>query len=53
MADEALPPANLEGLDEVIAAPEVVQVPDCGHFVQWEAPTAFNAAVDAFLDRTG
>jgi pimeloyl-ACP methyl ester carboxylesterase len=53
MADEALPPANLEGLDEVIADPEVVQVPDCGHFVQWEAPTAFNAAVDAFLDRTG
>ncbi len=39
-------------MDEVIADPEAVQVPDCGHFVQWEAPTAFNAASDAFLERT-
>ncbi|MEZ5680086.1 MAG: alpha/beta hydrolase [Erythrobacter sp.] len=52
MDDMALPPANLEGLDEVIDDPEVVQVPDTGHFVQWEAPEAFNAAMEAFLDRT-
>ena len=51
MDDLALPPANLDGLDEVIESPEVVQVPGTGHFVQWEAPEAFNAAMDAFLDR--
>ncbi len=53
MDDEALPPANLDGLDEVIVDPLVVQVPGCGHFVQWEAPEAFNAAMEAFLDATG
>lgn len=52
MDDVALPPANLDGLDEVIENPEVVQVPGSGHFVQWEAPEAFNAAASAFLDRT-
>ena len=52
MDDQALPPANLDGLDEVIEQPEIVQVPGCGHFVQWEAPEAFNAAADAFLART-
>jgi len=50
--DMALPPANLDGLDEVIEKPEVVQVPGTGHFVQWEAPEAFNTAMEAFLDRT-
>jgi pimeloyl-ACP methyl ester carboxylesterase len=53
MEDPALPPANLDGLDEVIEKPEIVKVPGCGHFVQWEAPDAFNAAADAFLARTG
>ncbi|MBX7495566.1 alpha/beta hydrolase [Qipengyuania sp. 6B39] len=52
MDDEALPPANLDGLEEVIENPEVVQVPGCGHFVQWEKPEAFNAAPGAFLQRT-
>ena len=52
MDDIALPPANLDGLDEVIENPEVVQVPGSGHFVQWEAPEAFNEAADAFLART-
>ncbi|MBX7483106.1 alpha/beta fold hydrolase [Qipengyuania qiaonensis] len=52
MDDEALPPANLDGLDEVVDALEVVEVPGCGHFVQWEKPGAFNAAADAFLSRT-
>ena len=53
MEDQALPPANLDGLDEVIENPELVQVPGCGHFVQWEKPEAFNAAADAFLSKTG
>jgi pimeloyl-ACP methyl ester carboxylesterase len=26
-----------------------VRVPDCGHFVPWEAPDAVNAAMEDFL----
>lgn len=52
MDDIALPPANLDGLDEVIENPDVMQVPGSGHFVQWEASEAFNEAADAFLSRT-
>ena len=51
--DLALPPENLEGLDEIIDDLTLVRVPDCGHFVPWEAPLAVNAALDAFLARTG
>lgn len=50
--DHALPPANLDGMDEIIDDLTVVKVPDCGHFVPWEAPQAVNAALDAFLART-
>lgn len=53
MDDIALPAANLDGLDEVIADLTLVQVPGCGHFVQWEAPDEVNAALDGFLARTG
>jgi len=53
MDDIALPPANLDGLEDVVENLEVVQVPGSGHFVQWEAPDAFNEAADAFLSRTG
>ncbi|MEY4670924.1 MAG: hypothetical protein RLZZ415_803, partial [Pseudomonadota bacterium] len=52
MEDMALPAANLDGLDEVIEDLTLVQVPGCGHFVQWEAPEQVNAALDAFLART-
>ncbi len=52
MEDTALPAANLDGLDEVIEDLTLVQVPGCGHFVQWEAPEQVNAALDAFLART-
>ena len=52
MDDFALPPANLEGMDELIEDLTIVQVPGVGHFVQWEAPQAFNAALDSFLART-
>lgn len=51
--DLALPPENLVGLDELVTDLTVVKVPDCGHFVPWESPEAVNAALDAFLDRTG
>ncbi|MFM5916373.1 MAG: alpha/beta fold hydrolase [Novosphingobium sp.] len=52
MADAALPPENLDGLDELIDDLTVVRVPGAGHFVQWEEPEAVNAALDAFLART-
>lgn len=50
--DIALPPVNLVGLDEHVADLTVVEVPDCGHFVPWEAPDRVNAALDEFLART-
>jgi pimeloyl-ACP methyl ester carboxylesterase len=52
MDDLALPPSNLEGLDDIIDDLTLVQVPDCGHFVPWEAPEKFNAALEVFLART-
>lgn len=52
MDDIALPPANLDGMDELIADLTVVKVPDSGHFVQWEAPEAVNAAMEEFFGRT-
>lgn len=52
MEDQALPPANLDGMEEVVANPEIVKVPDCGHFVQWEKSEEFNSALEAFLERT-
>ncbi len=51
MDDLALPPANLDGLEHIVDDLTIVQVPDCGHFVPWEAPEAFNAAMDEFLVR--
>jgi pimeloyl-ACP methyl ester carboxylesterase len=47
--DLALPPENLEGLEDIIDPLTIVRVPDCGHFVPWEAPDAVNAAMEAFL----
>jgi pimeloyl-ACP methyl ester carboxylesterase len=50
--DVALPPENIEGMDEVVEDLTVVTVPGCGHFVPWEAPEAVNAAMEEFLERT-
>jgi pimeloyl-ACP methyl ester carboxylesterase len=47
--DLALPPENLEGLEEIVDPLTIVKVPDCGHFVPWEAPQAVNAAMEDFL----
>ena len=49
LADLALPPCNLDGMDAIIPQLTVVKMPGCGHFVPWEAPAAVNAAMDAFL----
>ena len=47
--DLALPPENLDGLEDMIEPLTIVRVPDCGHFVPWEAPHAVNAAMEEFL----
>jgi pimeloyl-ACP methyl ester carboxylesterase len=49
MGDNALTPANLDGLPDLGEDLTLVKVPDCGHFVTWQAPGAVNAAMDAFL----
>ena len=49
MDDLALPPENLDGLDDIIDPLTIERVPDCGHFVPWEAPDAVNAAMERFL----
>lgn len=47
--DVALPPCNLGGIADLVPEVQIVDVPDCGHFVPWEAPDAVNAAMDEFL----
>jgi len=49
MDDLALPPVNLEGLEDCVTDLKIERVPDCGHFVPWEAPEAVNAAMETFL----
>lgn len=49
MDDLALPAENLDGLDNMIDPLTVVKVPDCGHFVPWEAPGRVIAAMEEFL----
>ena len=49
MDDLALPPENLEGLDELIEPLTVAPVYGCGHFVTWEAPGKLIAAMESFL----
>ncbi|APE29223.1 alpha/beta fold hydrolase [Aurantiacibacter gangjinensis] len=52
MDDEALLPANIEGLDEWVSDLTIQRVPDAGHFVPWEAPDPVNAAMARFLEKT-
>ena len=47
--DLALPPENLEGLEDIVEPLTIERVPDCGHFVPWEAPQAVNAAMERFF----
>ncbi len=49
MDDLALPASNLEGLDAFVDTLRIERVENCGHFVPWEAPDRFNAAMDTFL----
>ena len=50
--DLALPPENTAELGSHVKELTLVEVPDCGHFVPWEAPDAVNAAMEQFLDTT-
>ncbi|MBE5073526.1 alpha/beta hydrolase [Erythrobacteraceae bacterium E2-1 Yellow Sea] len=50
--DLALPKQNTQGMSDIISDFTLVEVPDCGHFVPWEAPEAVNAAMNEFLART-
>ena len=50
--DVALPVSNLGSMENLVPNATIVKVPDCGHFVTWEAPGAVNAAMDEFLART-
>jgi pimeloyl-ACP methyl ester carboxylesterase len=52
MDDVALPPENLDGLEQFVPDLTLAKIPDCGHFVTWEAPQAVNAAMEAFLGKT-
>ncbi|MEM6909061.1 MAG: alpha/beta hydrolase [Pseudomonadota bacterium] len=47
--DLALPKENLDGLEDIIDPLTIERVPDCGHFVPWEAPGKVNAAMEKFL----
>ncbi len=49
MDDLALPPENLDALDQMIPDLKIVEVQGCGHFVPWEAPEVVNAAMRAWL----
>ncbi|MEL7446476.1 MAG: alpha/beta hydrolase [Pseudomonadota bacterium] len=49
MDDLALPPENLEGLEEIIDELTIEPVHDCGHFVTWEAPDKVIDAIEKFL----
>lgn len=53
MDDLALPPENLEGLEDVVTDLTLAKVEGCGHFVPWEAPGKVNAVMEDFLARTG
>ena len=49
MDDLALPPCNIDGIEELVPNVTIEPVEGCGHFVIWEKPEAVNAAMDKFL----
>ncbi|NJM50640.1 MAG: alpha/beta hydrolase [Sphingomonadales bacterium] len=48
MDDPALLPCQLE-LDGLVSDLTIVRIPDCGHFLTWEAPQKVNAAMLQWL----
>lgn len=49
MDDNALLPANLDGLAEICPNLTLQRLPGIGHFTPWQAPDEVNAALDEFL----
>jgi pimeloyl-ACP methyl ester carboxylesterase len=49
MDDLALPPSNIDGIEELVPDVTIAPVENCGHFVTWERPDAVNAAMEQFL----
>jgi 3-oxoadipate enol-lactonase len=49
--DANAPPAGMRRMAERIPGAQYVEVEGCGHLVHLERPGAFNAALDAFLER--
>lgn len=49
MGDTALLPVQLDGLAEYVDDLRIVEVPEAGHFVPWEAPEAVSDAIRAFV----
>lgn len=47
--DHALSPRNIEGLEEWVEDLTLETLPDCGHFLTWQAPDKVNAAMEGFL----
>ena len=52
MDDLALPPENLDGLEDEVANLTIEEIHGCGHFVPWEAPEKVNVAMERFLKLT-
>jgi pimeloyl-ACP methyl ester carboxylesterase len=51
MADTALLPCQLDGLEDHIADLAIERIEDAGHFVPWQSPAAVNAAMIHWLSR--
>jgi pimeloyl-ACP methyl ester carboxylesterase len=49
MADKALTPAQLDGLDDLVVDLTIVKIAEAGHFVTWEKPQAVTEALRSFL----
>jgi pimeloyl-ACP methyl ester carboxylesterase len=49
MDDEALPPGNLDGLEDVVENLKIVRLPNCSHWVMHDAPRIVNRELLTFL----
>ena len=49
MDDLALPPSNIDGIEDLVPDVTIAPIENCGHFVIWEQPDAVNAAMDQFF----
>jgi pimeloyl-ACP methyl ester carboxylesterase len=52
MDDLALPPCNLDGIENLASNVTIIPVHDCGHFVIWEKPDVVSAAMQEWLSNS-